>query len=64
MEIPDEATAVFTFHISKGCVENRGVVPIGLGSLCVIDPGEAFGVEFRGRIGGVSCGFCFVAHGF
>ena len=39
-------------------------MPIGLGSLCVIDPGEAFGGEFRGRIGGVSCGFCFVAHGF
>ena len=48
MEITDEATAVFAFHISKGGVEDRGVVPIGLGPLCVINPGETLGSESRG----------------
>ena len=48
MEIADEATTVFAFHISKGGVQDRGVVPIGLGSLCVIDPGETLRSESWG----------------
>jgi hypothetical protein len=36
---------VFALHVAKGRVEDRGVVPIGLGSLCVIDSGETLGSE-------------------
>ena len=48
MKITDQPTAVFTFHITKGGVEDRGVVPIGLGLLCVVDPFKTFGSESRG----------------
>ena len=48
MEIPDEATPVFAFHIAKGGVEDRGVVPIGLGPLGVVDPFKTFGIESQG----------------
>ena len=48
MEIPDEATPVFALHIAKGGVEDRGVVPIGLGPLGVVDPLKTFGSESRG----------------
>ena len=48
MEIPDESTTVFALHIAKGGVEDRGVVPIGLGPLGVVDPLKTFGSESRG----------------
>lgn len=48
MEIADEATPVFALHVAKGGVEDRGVVPVRLGLLGVVDPLKTFGSESRG----------------
>ena len=64
MEVANEAASVFAFNVTKSSVEDRGVGPVGGGTLSVIDARETLGSESWGKGGGIGGELGIIAHGF